>query len=68
MDPNGYYTIYSHMCNGCRYVNVGDYVQKGQVIGGMGQTGYATGIHLHFGVWKGFPYYGGTPVNPMNFF
>ena len=66
--PNGYYTIYSHMCNGCRYVKVGDYVYKGQVIGGMGQTGYATGIHVHFGIWKGFPYYGGTPVNPMNFF
>ena len=66
--PNGYYTIYAHFCNGCRYVNVGDYVYKGQVIGGMGQTGAATGIHLHFGVWKGFPYYGGSPVNPMNFF
>ncbi len=66
--PNGYYTIYSHMCNGCRYVSVGEQVVKGQVIGGMGQTGYATGVHVHFGVWKGFPYYGGTPVNPMNFF
>lgn len=66
--PNGYYTIYSHMCNGCRYVSVGDYVQKGQVIGGMGMTGAATGVHLHFGIWKGFPYYGGTPVNPMIFF
>ena len=66
--PNGYYTIYSHMCNGCRYVSVGDYVQKGQVIGGMGMTGAATGVHLHFGIWKGFPYYGGTSVNPMIFF
>ena len=66
--PNGYYTIYAHMCNGCRYVSVGDYVQKGQVIGGMGMTGAATGVHVHFGVWKGFPYYGGTPVNPMIFF
>lgn len=66
--PNGYYTIYSHMCNGCRYVSVGDYVQKGQVIGGMGMTGAATGVHVHFGIWKGFPYYGGTPVNPMIFF
>lgn len=66
--PNGYYTIYAHMCDGCRYVKVGDYVQKGQVIGGMGMTGAATGVHVHFGVWKGFPYYGGTPVNPMNFF
>lgn len=66
--PNGYYTIYAHFCSGCRYVSVGDYVYKGQVIGGMGMTGAATGIHLHFGVWSGFPYYGGSPVNPMNFF
>ena len=66
--PNGYYTIYSHMCDGCRYVSVGEQVYKGQIIGGMGQTGAATGVHVHFGVWIGFPYYGGTSVNPMLFF
>lgn len=66
--PNGYYTIYAHLCSGCRYVSVGEQVYKGQVIGGMGMTGAATGVHLHFGTWNGFPYYGGRPVNPMNFF
>ena len=65
---NGYYTMYAHLCNGCRYVNVGDRVQKGQVIGGMGQTGAATGVHLHFAIWTGYPYHGGRPLNPLGFY
>lgn len=65
---NGYYSMYAHLCVGCRYVNVGDYVEKGQVIGGMGQTGFATGVHLHFSIWKGYPYRGGVALNAMNFY
>ncbi len=65
---NGYYTMYAHLCTGCRYVNVGDTVVKGQVIGGMGRTGAATGVHLHFAIWRGYPYRGGTPLNPLNFY
>lgn len=64
---NGYYTEYAHMCPGCRYVKAGDHVEKGQPIGGMGQTGAAYGTHLHFGVWSGYPHRG-TPVNPMAFY
>ena len=44
---NGFYTLYAHLCPGCRAVKAGDYVEKGQVIGGMGMTGAATGVHLH---------------------
>ncbi|MBR4618147.1 MAG: peptidoglycan DD-metalloendopeptidase family protein [Bacilli bacterium] len=65
---NGYYTIYAHLCPGCRYVTEGQNVTKGQVIGGMGHTGAATGTHLHFGFWAGFPYYGGRALNPAGIF
>lgn len=65
---NGYYTLYAHLCPGCRYVGVGDNVSKGQVIGGMGHTGAATGTHLHFGFWRGYPYRGGRALNPMSVF
>lgn len=63
---NGYYTIYAHLCPGCRYVKAGDTVVKGQIIGGMGRTGAATGVHLHFGLWKGYPYHGGVALNAMS--
>jgi len=53
--PNGYYSMYAHLCNGCRYVSEGQTVYKGQVIGGMGRTGAATGVHLHFSIWSGYP-------------
>ena len=65
---NGYYSMYAHMCPGCRSVQVGDYVEKGQPIGGMGMTGAATGVHLHFAIWYGFPYYGGSPLDAMSFY
>ncbi len=64
---NGYYTIYAHLAN--RYVSAGQHVEMGKtVIGTMGDTGWATGPHLHFGIWKGFPYYGGTHVSPWVFY
>lgn len=65
---NGYYTIYAHMCPGCRSVSAGEYVKKGQVIGGMGMTGAASGVHLHFGIWAGYPYRGGRALNAMSFY
>ena len=65
---NGYYTMYAHLCSGCTYVKQGDRVTRGQPIGGMGQTGFATGVHLHFSVWTGPPYVGGTALNPMSFY
>ena len=65
---NGYYSLYAHLCPGCRAVKEGDYVEKGQVIGGMGMTGMATGVHLHFSIWYGYPYQGGTALNAMQFY
>ncbi len=45
---NGTQTLYAHMVHDISHV--GEYVQKGQVIGYVGVTGRTTGPHLHFGV------------------
>lgn len=45
---NGVATIYGHMSQ--RFVNNGDYVTQGQLIGQVGSTGNSTGNHLHFEV------------------
>lgn len=44
--PNGLETRYSH--NSKNFVNVGDKVKAGDVIGTTGRTGRATTEHLHF--------------------
>lgn len=64
---NGYYTIYGHMRN--LTVSEGQTVTKGQQVGTMGHTGFATGTHLHFGVYlNGIPYRGGTPIDPLRLY
>jgi len=46
----GYRTVYSHLSDG--FVRQGQYVQKGQRIGEMGESGLATGPNLHFEIRK----------------
>lgn len=48
--PNGYYTMYGHIKYNTVTVKTGDKVEKGQVIGYMGNTGHSFGAHLHFEV------------------
>jgi len=47
--PNGLNTMYAHLSQ----INVsqGQSVSTGDVLGYSGETGYATGPHLHFGVY-----------------
>ncbi|TWD82290.1 murein DD-endopeptidase MepM/ murein hydrolase activator NlpD [Kribbella amoyensis] len=53
-------TVYNHLS---RYkARVGQHVRKGQVIGYVGSTGYSTGCHLHFMVYRD-----GRVVNPMKY-
>ena len=64
---NGYYTSYAHMSE--RKSNIGDTVAKGQIIGYVGQTGRATGPHLHFEAWYGgAPFAGGSRFNPFDLY
>ena len=53
----GFSSLYAHMQN--TRMSVGDTVQKGQVIGSVGNTGLATGYHLHYEVILG-----DTQINP----
>ena len=59
---NGYYTAYAHLSS--IGVKVGQSVVRGQRIGGMGDSGFVTGTHLHFGVFYGKPYNGGRSIDP----
>src|SRR6476661_6064817 len=49
-------TTYNHLTS---IVDFGGSVNRGQLIGYSGTTGYSTGCHLHFGVYED-----GTPVDP----
>ncbi|MES2203557.1 MAG: peptidoglycan DD-metalloendopeptidase family protein [Patescibacteria group bacterium] len=47
--PNGLSTLYAHLS--VISVSQGQSVSQGSVVGYSGSTGYATGPHLHFGVY-----------------
>ena len=57
----GVATLYAHQSS--LAVSAGQSVERGQVIGYVGCTGYCTGPHLHFEVRLG-----GSPVDPSPYF
>ena len=58
--------MYAHLSS--LGVQEGQTVALGEKIGTMGQTGLAYGCHLHFSIANGYPYYGGTFLNPARFY
>ncbi len=56
----GLYTLYAHLSR--VYVRQGDYIDRGQTIGLSGQSGRATGPHLHWGIS-----YLGIRIDPQAF-
>jgi murein DD-endopeptidase MepM/ murein hydrolase activator NlpD len=55
----GVYTGYLHQSQ--LFVQAGEQVEAGQLIGMVGNTGRVTGPHLHWEVWVG-----GVPVQPLD--
>jgi LysM repeat protein len=56
----GLLSLYSHMKG--EWVAVGDWVERGQLIGEVGSTGYSSGPHVHFEVRED-----GERMNPVNY-
>lgn len=55
----GVYSGYFHQS--AIFVQEGDVVDKGEVIGEVGGTGRSTGPHMHWEIWVG-----GVPVDPLD--
>ena len=58
--------VYMHLVRPAP-VRVGQVVGAGQYVGNVGETGDATGCHLHFEYWVGKWYGGGHPIDPLPF-
>lgn len=56
---DGLTTRYSHLSR--LDVAPGDVVEQGDMVGAAGKTGLATGVHLHFELWRE-----GEPVDPLD--
>ncbi len=57
---NGLHTLYGHLSSS--YVEKGQMVEQGRLIGAVGSTGRSTGPHLHYSVYRY-----GVAVDPLLF-
>ncbi len=64
---SGKYACYAHMVQGSVRVRKGDSVQKGDVIGLMGNSGNSDIPHLHFQVVTGAPLFLGSEGYPIEY-
>ncbi|NLL45387.1 MAG: peptidoglycan DD-metalloendopeptidase family protein [Clostridiales bacterium] len=55
------YTLYAHMSE--IWVDVGQSVYQGEVIGLVGSTGYSTGPHIHYEIMEN-----GSRIDPLQFY
>lgn len=58
---SGVQTMYAHCQRGSVQVSPGQTVSRGQTLAGVDSTGWSTGNHLHFTVFKN-----GRHVNPLS--
>jgi murein DD-endopeptidase MepM/ murein hydrolase activator NlpD len=58
--PGGYQSLYAHLYT--ISIKKGDQVAQGAQIGTVGNTGYSTGPHLHFAIFRN-----SRAVNPLDF-
>lgn len=63
---NGYYTVYAHMKGFAPNISVGSTVSRGQVIGYVGDSGWATGPHLHYEIRTCARY--ACATNPLKYY
>lgn len=61
----GFLTYYAHLND--YYVRIGQEVKRGEVIGGMGNTGMSLGVHLHYEVRVGENMSNSVPKDPLTY-
>jgi murein DD-endopeptidase MepM/ murein hydrolase activator NlpD len=64
-DGEDYMYVFMHLRQGSLLASKGDHVAAGQQIGQIGNTGRSFGAHLHFEIWQGIWYGGGSPIDPL---
>lgn len=63
---NGLYSAYHHLS--AEYVYKGKYITRDTMLGRVGESGCATGPHLHISVWRGYPWRSGSyRVSPWSY-